>query len=72
MKFAPLWGPVQIFVGLLVPSYNFKKSSKPLQHNERQKIQNLYLKVGPPVGIWKHVFKLKYGSEKVTLLFGHP
>ena len=37
MKFMPLWGPVQIFVGLLVPSHNLKKSLKPLQHNEHQK-----------------------------------
>ena len=37
MDFAPFWGPVQIFIWLLVPSYDLKKSFKPLQHNERQK-----------------------------------
>ena len=37
MNFAPLGGPLQSFVCFLVPSYDLKKSLKPLQHNERQK-----------------------------------
>ena len=37
MSFAPLGGPLQSFVCSLVPSYDLKKSLKPLQHNERQK-----------------------------------
>ena len=37
MNFAPFGGPLQSFVCFLVPSYDLKKSLKPLQHNERQK-----------------------------------
>ena len=31
MKFAPLWGPVQTFVGLIVPNFNFKESRPSVQ-----------------------------------------
>ena len=39
MDFAPFGYPLQSFVCFLVPSYDLKKSLKPLQHNERQNKQ---------------------------------
>ena len=50
MNFAPFGGPLQSFVCFLVPSYDLKKSLKPLQHNEWQKNSKFQFqeKVGPP------------------------
>ena len=39
MDFAPFGDPLQSFVCFLVPSYDLKKSLKPVQHNERQNKQ---------------------------------
>ena len=50
MNYAPFGVPLQSFVCFLVPSFDLKKSLKPLQHNERQKKKSKFYfqdKVGP-------------------------
>ena len=66
-NFAHFGGPLQSFVYFLEPSYDLKKSLKPLQHNEQQKNSKFYFqeKVGPPCRKMAEVrFQAKIRGQK--------